>query len=108
MQTARIASASRVVLKKFIDKLSAVAVVREILVSGKGSGVTLWVIIDAQPHDESPRLLVAEADGEATRETIGQDHPEVWVLNPAEYPGADISQFVPAGAKRLWQRRNGQ
>ncbi|MBI4334131.1 MAG: hypothetical protein HY673_22950 [Chloroflexi bacterium] len=103
MHTREVATPSQQVVEKYVEKLCRVEVVSEILAADECVNA-LWIVIKAPPHDERSRFPVFQAEDEAMDETPGAPHPRLWVLNPAEYPGKNLSAVIPSFARRVWRR----
>lgn len=104
MQTKNPIKESAQVLKTYIEKLSAVRVVSEILLTGTGNDRILWVVIDGTADDDDGTSMVVKADIEATRETQGKDMPDLRLIHRADYQEPDMSGVIPSTAKTVWRR----
>lgn len=90
---------------EYVDKVSNIKVVREILVVEEEEATTIWTIIKSPPFEDSLREPIYAAQSQVLR-SLGQDITlDFYVLNESELPSDEkLSEIIPSNARLIWQR----
>ncbi len=91
--------------REYVDKVSDISAVREVLVVEEEEVTTIWTIIKAPPFEDSLREPIYTAQLQILR-SLGQDIPlDFYVLNESELPADEkLSEIIPSNARCIWQR----
>ncbi len=91
--------------REYVDKVSDISAVREILVVEEEEVATIWTIIKALPFEDSLREPIYAAQSQVLR-SLGQDITlDFYVLNESELPADEkLSDIIPSNARRIWRR----
>jgi len=91
--------------KDYVDIISSIDIVRQILLVEDKDITTIWTIIDAVPFDSSLRTPIYDAQGKifsVLEEDIALDF---YVLNLSELPEKqELESIIPPSAKLVWER----
>lgn len=91
--------------REYIDKVSAIEVVREILVVKGEKVTTVWTIINTPPFEDSVREPIYTAQLQILR-SLEQVIPiDFYILNESELPSDEkLSDVIPSNARSIWRR----
>ncbi len=90
--------------REYVDKVSDINAVREVLVVEEEEVTTIWTIIKAPPFEDSLREPIYTAQLQVLR-SLEQDTPlDFYVLNESELPADEkLSEIIPSNARCIWQ-----
>lgn len=89
----------------YVNRVSAIDIVREVLLVETDEITTVWTIIDAPPFEDSVREPVYQAQLQILRELEGDTVLDFYVLNVSELPKKEkLERIVPPDARLLWRR----
>ena len=92
-------------IKEYVDKVTTLPQVKEVLVARDEEGATIWTVIEAPPFEFSSEEPIYEAELEVLRDSPDDVLLDVRVLNVAELPGREgVAEFIPAQARLVWRR----
>lgn len=93
------------VCREYVDKISGIETLREILVVEEEEVTTVWTIIKGPPFEDSVREPIYTAQLEILR-SLEQDIPiDFYILNESELPSDEkLSDIIPSNARSIWRR----
>lgn len=91
--------------REYVDEVSDISAVREVLVVEEEEVTTIWTIIKAPPFEDSLREPIYAAQLQVLR-SLGQDIPlDFYVLNESELPADEkLADIIPLNARSIWRR----
>lgn len=93
------------VWREYVEKISKIEAVREILVVEEEKVTTVWTIIKAPPFEDSVREPIYTAQLQTLR-SLEQDIPiDFYILNESELSSdKNLSDVIPSNARPIWRR----
>ena len=93
------------VCREYVEKISKIEAVREILLVEAEKINMVWTIIKAAPFEDSLRKPIYTAQLEILR-SLEQDIPiDFYILNESEFSSEkNLSDIIPSNARSIWQR----
>lgn len=94
------------ICKVYVDLVSPIQVVKQVLVIDDGGITSIWTVIDAPPYEDQLRMPIYEAQLQLLRLVGEEDIPlDFLVINVSELPdNQELASTVPQNAKIFWQR----
>ena len=91
--------------EEYVDEVSDIKAVREILVVEEEDVTTIWTIIKATPFEDSIREPIYAAQLQILR-SLEQDIPlDFYVLNESELLADEkLTDIIPSHARTIWRR----
>ena len=91
------------VLEKYVQLVSKMDVVQEVLVERDPDGINIWAIIDAEPLAFAPRKPVYDAELQAAHAAPGTS-VFFRLINQREHLGEGLNHVLPTHAHLAWRR----
>jgi len=93
------------VCREYIEKISKIEAVREILVVEAEKVTTVWTIIKAPPFEDSVREPIYTAQLQILRSLERAIPIDFHILNESELPSDEkLSDVIPSNASSIWRR----
>jgi len=91
--------------KAYVDLVSTINIVRQVLIVTTNHIATIWTIIDAPPFQDSLRTPIYDAQVKILS-TLKENIPlDFYVLNVAELSEDEkLEDIIPSNAKLVWER----
>jgi hypothetical protein len=93
------------VCREYVEKISKIEAVREILVVEGEKVTTVWTIIKAPPFEDSVREPIYTAQLQILRSLERYIPIDFYILNESELSSdKNLSDIIPSDARSIWQR----
>jgi len=94
-----------VLCRAYVEAVSNIDLVQQVLLSQDEEGATLWTIIDAPPFEDSLRAPIYEAQLKILRTMKEDSLLDFHVLNASELPqNQSVEEIIPSNFDIIWKR----